>query len=116
MPNYTYKCLDNHVTDRLLSVEANKGHIKCPVCGKKAKQLYSRVNIPSARCMAAQVSEALSVHPTEVEAARIEAKAIGVGVEYAPDGTATFRGTREKEKLMRHLGYHYKNSTGTRTL
>lgn len=109
MPNYTYKCIDNHVTDRLLSISENKGYIKCPKCGKRAKQDYSRVNIPSAKCFEPCVSEALSVHPTEVDNARAEAKALGVGVDYAPDGTATFRGTREKAKLMKALGYHYKD-------
>lgn len=109
MPEYSYKCVDNHVTNRIYSVAERKKTLQCPVCGKRAKQMLSRVTFPSPRCTGPIESEALSVHPSEVQNAIAEAKMLGVGVEYAADGTATFRGTREKEKLMKHLGLHYKN-------
>ncbi len=109
MPQYSYKCVDNHVTDHVFSVAERKDSLQCPVCRKRAKQMLSRVTFPSPRCTGPIESEALSVHPTEVENAIAEAKMLGVGVEYDAAGTATFRGTREKEKLMKHLGYHYKD-------
>ena len=116
MPEYTYKCIDNHVTNRVHSVKERRHWIKCPVCGQRAKQCLSRVTFPSPRCTGALTSEALSVHPSEIPNAIAEAKSLGVGVEYASDGTATFRGSREKEKLMKHLGYHYKDSTKSREI
>ena len=116
MATFTYRCVDNHVVEIVFSLSERKDAIKCPVCGKKAKQQFSRVNIPAAKCFESIESEALSVHPTEVENARAEAKALGVGVDYAPDGTATFRGSREKQKLMKHLGFHYKDSVKGKTL
>ena len=41
MPFYDFKCEENHITEELVSYDAMQMGIKCPVCGKHAKRIYS---------------------------------------------------------------------------
>ncbi len=52
------------------------------------------------------VSEALAVHPDQVEAARARAKRHGVSVEYMADGRAVLPDRNERRRLLRLEGFH----------
>ncbi len=55
------------------------------------------------------ISDALAVHPAQIEEARARDKKHGLNVEYLPDGRPILTSQDQKRKMIRSLGYHENN-------
>jgi len=51
-------------------------------------------------------SDALAVHPLDVEEARQDSRAKGVATEFLPDGRAVLTDRGHRKKYMRAYGFH----------
>lgn len=59
-------------------------------------------------------SDAMGVHPIQIEEAKAVLRALGVRVEYTPDGRAIIESPQHRKQLAEAMGLHDRNSYGTR--
>jgi hypothetical protein len=53
-------------------------------------------------------SDALAVHPSQVEEATLDARKKGVPTEFLPDGRPVFTSSRHFQEYARRYGFHHK--------
>jgi hypothetical protein len=59
-------------------------------------------------------SDAMGVHPCQIQEAKEKLAKLGVRVEYTPDGRAIIESPQHRKQLAEAMGLHDRNSYGTR--
>ena len=107
MPFYSYICPQEHITQKLFTIEQRKDAVKCEECGKKAKQLIgARTSPPGAWGANPIYSDAMAVHPSQTAEAYEHSVRIGVPTTFTPDGRAVFTSRRHRRDYCRHFGVY----------
>ena len=70
----------------------------CPICGGKTHRVFNSGNNAEAPDL---YSEAVGVHPSQIK----EAQAKFPHHRFAPDGRMIFSSQREKDRVLKDLGY-----------
>lgn len=112
MPTYCYTCTDcGTELEDCCAMEARRPTLTCPHCGAQAPRDFMREHTHMRTFPAnwPMESDALGVHPNQVEDARRESERLGVPTDFTRDGRAILVSPAHRKRYARALGFHDRN-------
>lgn len=82
--------------------------------GNMPVRIASRKRGPNIPAKYPYYSDAMGVHPKQIPEAQRKLAALGVRVNYTPDGRAIIESPQHRKQLAEAMGLHDRNSYGTR--
>ncbi|MCJ7828716.1 MAG: zinc ribbon domain-containing protein [Dehalococcoidia bacterium] len=95
MPIYTFRCENNHETDKYVHRIRPQRWIKCNKCGKRMVKIISLPNTNMVHNV--RLSSSMGVNPKQIP----EAERLYPGSKYTPDGRLIVESRKDKLQKMK---------------
>lgn len=112
MPCYCFKCFDcDYTVEKTLPIEQCGERPVCPNCGVSTERDFvaEQADVPHHPGTWPLKSDALGVHPSQVNEAVEQSRKLGVPTEFTPDGRAVLTSQAHRKRYAEAVGFYDRN-------